>query len=60
MEFLDELTEGLDRVLMVRGEERKVITFYLWGHLSLLWLEKGHHAFEKLFSPFIRMQSGAF
>ena len=60
MEFLDELTEGLDRVLMVRGEERKVITFYLWGHLSLLWLEKGHHASEKLFSPFIRMQSGAF
>ena len=43
MEFLDELTEGLDRVLMVRGGGREVITFYLWGHLSLLWFEKGHH-----------------
>ena len=36
MEFLDELTEGLDRVLMVRG----VITIYVWGHLSLPWFEK--------------------
>lgn len=28
MEFLDELTEGLDRVLMVRGGGREVITIY--------------------------------
>ena len=36
MEFLDELTGGLDRVLMVRG----VITIYVWGHLSLPWFEE--------------------
>lgn len=30
MEFLDELTEGLDRVLMVRGGGREVITIYSW------------------------------
>ena len=28
MEFLDELTGGLDRVLMVRGGGREVITIY--------------------------------
>lgn len=28
MEFLDELTEGLDRVLMLRGGGREVITIY--------------------------------
>lgn len=28
MEFLDELTEGLERVLMVRGGGREVITIY--------------------------------
>lgn len=28
MEFLDVLTEGLERVLMVRGGGREVITIY--------------------------------
>ena len=28
MEFLDVLTEGLDRVLMVRGGGREVVTIY--------------------------------
>lgn len=28
MEFLEVLTEGLDRVLMVRGGGREVITIY--------------------------------
>ena len=28
MEFLEVLTEGLDRVLMVRGSGREVITIY--------------------------------
>jgi len=28
MEFLEALTEGLDRVLMVRGGGREVITIY--------------------------------
>ena len=28
MEFLDVLTEGLDRVLMVRGGGREVVTVY--------------------------------
>ena len=40
MEFLDELTEGLDRVLMVRGGGREVITIYSWRHLNLPWFEK--------------------
>ena len=40
MEFLDELTEGLDRVLMVRGGGREVITIYSWSHLNLPWFEK--------------------
>lgn len=30
MEFLEVLTEGLDRVLMVRGSGREVITIYSW------------------------------
>jgi len=30
MEFLDEHTEGLDRVLMVRGGGREIITIYSW------------------------------
>jgi hypothetical protein len=30
MEFLEVLTEGLDRVLMVRGGGREVITIYSW------------------------------
>ena len=40
MEFLDELTEGLDRVLMVRGGGREVITIYSWRQLNLPWFEK--------------------
>ena len=28
MEFLDVLTEGIDRVLMVRGGGREVVTIY--------------------------------
>ena len=28
MEFIDALTEGLDRVLMVRGGGREVVTVY--------------------------------
>jgi len=28
MEFLEVLTEGLDRVLMVRGGGREVVTIY--------------------------------
>lgn len=30
MEFLEVLTEGLERVLMVRGSGREVITIYSW------------------------------
>lgn len=30
MEFLEVLTEGLERVLMVRGGGREVITIYSW------------------------------
>lgn len=31
MEFLEVLTEGLNRVLLVRGGGREVITIYSWG-----------------------------
>lgn len=31
MEFLEVLTEGLERVLMVRGGGREVITIYSWA-----------------------------
>lgn len=31
MEFLEVLTEGLERVLMVRGSGREVITIYSWS-----------------------------
>lgn len=31
MEFLEVLTEGLERVLLVRGGGREVITIYSWG-----------------------------
>lgn len=30
MEFLEVLTEGLERVLIVRGSGREVITMYSW------------------------------
>ncbi len=30
MEFLEVLTEGLERVLLVRGGGREVITIYSW------------------------------
>ena len=44
MEFLDELTEGLDRVLMVRGGGREVITIYSWLVSSKSSLvREGHH-----------------
>lgn len=42
MEFLEVLTEGLNRVLLVRGGGREVITIYSWGLWSasiLLFLE---------------------
>lgn len=36
MEFLEVLTEGLERVLMVRGGGREVITIYSWASRSHL------------------------
>ena len=33
MEFLEVLTEGLERVLIVRGGGREVITIYSWREL---------------------------
>ena len=59
MEFLDELTEGLDRVLMVRGGGAGSHNILLMGS-SKSSLVRERSPFEKLFSPFIRMQSGAF
>lgn len=35
MEFLEVLTEGLSRVLMVRGGGNEVITMYSWSTDSL-------------------------
>ena len=35
MEFLEVLTEGLERVLMVRGGGREVITIYSWRHFAI-------------------------
>ena len=56
MEFLDELTEGLDRVLMVRGARRGTEShnILLMGS-SKSSLVRERSLFEKLFSPFIRM-----
>jgi hypothetical protein len=34
MEFLEVLTEGLERVLMVRGSGREVITIYSWTEMT--------------------------
>lgn len=34
MEFLEVLTEGLERVLLVRGGGREVITIYSWPSIS--------------------------
>jgi hypothetical protein len=56
MEFLEVLTEGLERVLMVRGGGREVITIYSWRifisssyhphhyflHLHILWHHFSH------------------
>ncbi len=35
MEFLEVLTEGLNRVLLVRGGGREVITIYSWSVLNV-------------------------
>lgn len=35
MEFLEVLTEGLEKVLMVRGGGREVITIYSWTRPAL-------------------------
>lgn len=42
MEFLEVLTEGLERVLMVRGGGREVITIYSWRHFKIS-LPHPHH-----------------
>lgn len=34
MEFLEVLTEGLERVLLVRGGGREVITIYSWANIG--------------------------
>ena len=34
MEYLEVLTEGLERVLMVRGGGREVITIYSWERIT--------------------------
>lgn len=47
MEFLEVLTEGLNRVLLVRGGGREVITIYSWNEtymdsaLSFLCINPG-------------------
>lgn len=38
MEFLEVLTEGLERVLMVRGSGREVITIYSWWYYHVFWI----------------------
>lgn len=42
MEFLEVLTEGLERVLMVRGGGREVITIYSWRHFAISFPHPHH------------------
>ena len=42
MEFLEVLTEGLERVLMVRGGGREVITIYSWRHFVISFPHPHH------------------
>lgn len=49
MEFLEVLTEGLEKVLMVRGGGREVITIYSWTHTHTTALRRDTRTYYKRF-----------
>ena len=53
MEYLEALTEGLERVLMVRGTGQEVVTIYSWVTLEQ-WIRKmpnQHHTISSCVTP---------